>query len=143
MSRWQYTDPDSILQQRAEYTLERVAEALRLALAGAESDLELQTRVLVGMAGDLGQDLLVAAADRGLRSCQWPQMRPRPPRASPLRELLAAVTDGELTIAMLMLRPGVLRIVLRRQVAYADSESLRGIEMEMDTQLWEQIRGDT
>ena len=138
MSRWQTTDPTDVVQERAVYTTEVVAEALRKALKDSEVNLELQARQLAGMAGELGQDLLIAAADRCLRRCSWPQLRPRSPQAS-LRHQLGTVQDGELHLRMQLYWPGVLSLSLQRKLDYDAPELLRDIEIEMDAELWRQI----
>jgi hypothetical protein len=138
MSRWQTTDPTDVVQERAVYTTKVVAEALRKALKDGEVNLELQARQLAGMAGELGQELLIAAADRCLRSCSWPRLRPRSPQAT-LRHQLGTVQDDELHIRMHLYRPGVLSLSLQRKLDYDVPELLRDIEIEMDAELWRQI----
>ena len=138
MSRWQTTDPTDVVQERAVYTTEVVAEALQKALKDGEANLEVQARQLTGMAGEYGQDLLIATADHCLRSCSWPQLRPRSPQAN-LRHQLGTVQDGELHLRLRLYRPGVLLLSLQRTPDYDAPELLRAIEIEMDAELWRQI----
>ena len=138
MSRWQTTDPTDVVQERAVYTTEAVAEALKKALKDGEANLELQARQLAGIAGELGQELFIAAADRCLRSCSWPQPRPRSTQAN-LRHQLGTVQDGELYIRMHLYWPGVLSLSLQRKLDYDATELLREIEIEIEAELWRQI----
>ncbi|WP_407543610.1 hypothetical protein Q0M94_27830 (plasmid) [Deinococcus radiomollis] len=120
------------------YTTEAVAEALKKALKDGEANLELQARQLAGIAGELGQELLIAAADRCLRSCSWPRLRPRSTQAN-LRHQLGTVQDGELYIRMHLYWPGVLSLSLQRKLDYDATELLREIEIEIEAELWRQI----
>ena len=136
--RWRYSHPNTVLQERAEYTVELVDEALRAALVAGESNFELQLRQLAGEAGEYGQALMIAAVDRTLRSCQWPLMHPRTPRST-IRHLLGMAEDGELQIRMCLYEPGVITLYLQRQVHWEPVEYLRDLRIPMDSGLWEQI----
>lgn len=114
--------------------------ALRAALPASENDLELQMRLLVGTAGENGQALLICAADRVLRNYLWPLMMPRTPQINVRRERIGVADAGDLTIHMYLDRPGVLQLSLCRKVCWLPTEYLRDVHIEMDHQLWRQIR---
>lgn len=140
--RHYHSDPGSVVQQRTEATVDRLVMTLRLALAAGENDLELQMRMLANEAGEYGRKLLLIAVDRCLRACRWPQMMPRPRQARSRLEMLGQVSDGELTIWLELLPPALLRVRLtHRETVWPHAEPLYSVDIEMEPQLWEQIRG--
>lgn len=130
-----------VVQQRAEATVDRVVLTLRLALSASENDLELQARLLVNEAGEYGRTMLLSAADRALIACHWPQIMPRPRQARSRLEMLGQAQDVELTIWLELLPPALLRVRLtHRETVWPHAEPLYSIDIEMDHQLWEQVR---
>lgn len=120
--------------------IDALPAALNTALNGAETDLELQMRLLAGTAGDYGQALLITAADCVLRSHLWPVLTPRTPQVNVRRERIGVTDAGELTVHMYLDRPGTLWLSLCRKVGWLPTEYLRAVHIAMDGALWEQIR---
>jgi hypothetical protein len=141
MSRYSPTDPESTVQQRAEATVDRVARAIRLALAAGEKNLELQVLQLTGEAGEHGRNLLISAADRALVACQWPAIMLRPRQAPARLEMLGQAQDGDLIIWIELLAPSLARTRLtHRDTMRPLADPLYSVDIPMDSGLWEQIR---
>ena len=113
--------------------------ALQVALTAAETDLECQMRLLAGTAGKYGRNLLIAAADRVLRSHLWPTLMPRRSEEMIVRHLIDDANAGELIIRLIVGQPGTLWLSLSR-AGGSWIEHLREVRIQMDMALWSQIR---
>ena len=134
-------ESSSDLQQRAEATVDHTAGTLRAALTAGEHDLELQMLTLAGMAGEYGRTLLITMASRALMACSWPQITPRPRQAPSRLEMLGQSQDGDLTIWLELLPPNLLRLRLtHRDTLLPHDEPLYSVDIEMDPELWRQLR---
>ena len=119
--------------------IDAMTAALRTALDGGDTNLELQMRLLAGTAGEYGQAMLIAAADRVLRSHLWPALTPRTSHVNVRRERIGVADAGDLSVHMYLDRPGVLQLSLSRKVGWLPTEYLRDVCIGMDHQLWRQI----